>query len=314
MLAVGFDIGGTHTKLGLVDEMGNLHNYIQFQTNLSVDSGSFLDELFQNIESLLKTAQSEIIGIGMSLHGYVDEFGPIVCPNTPALRGINMRKLVEDRFGLPVKLNNDLVAHSLAEYHFGSGQGTRRFMCLAIGTGLGAGVIIDGQALKYTGGCAGDTGHLILIPGGPECSMGCKGCAEALCSVAGIERLARERLDREFPAHIIISGARRGDMDSISIIEQIGAWLGILLASLSVIYMPQRIALTGGIAEAGQVLLESAREAFFDLVGEYHNQTVEMTDAFHQGVQIVLGRLRGETGVVGAVVELFQAVEKNQEE
>ena len=87
-------------------------------------------------------------------------------------------------------LIDDTNAHTLAEFTFGSGRSFVRFMNLAMGTGLSAGVIIDGKLLDFTGGCIGDSGHIILRPGGPSCSAGCKGCAEALIGVAGIERLA----------------------------------------------------------------------------------------------------------------------------
>jgi predicted NBD/HSP70 family sugar kinase len=244
----------------------------------------------------------------MSLHGYVDDRGPIVCPNTPALRGLDLHGLMADRFGLPVIVNNDLTAHTLAEYHFGSGRGTRRFMVMAMGTGLGAGVIIDGQALRYAGGCAGDTGHVIIQPGGPECSMGCKGCAEALIGTPGIERLARERTGRDVPAHQVIAGAREGQPEMVAIMVQIGEWLGLALATLSVIYLPERIALTGGQAEAGKVLLDATERRFRELVGTYHERTARMTDLFYRRVEFVLGEMRSQTGVVGAVAELLRPI------
>jgi glucokinase len=306
--AVGVDIGGTHTKLALVDSAGKIAEFARMSTSAFGDPQPFLDELMDRIESL-RGGREGVIGIGLSVHGYIDaeRKGPIVCPNTPALRGVDLRKQMQDSFGLPVAVNNDLTAHALAEYEYGSGRGTRRFLCLAVGTGLGAGVIIDGEPLRYLGGSAGDTGHVIIEPGGPSCSMGCRGCAEALCGVAGVERLARERTGLETPAHEVISRARLGDPEATSIVGQVGEWLGLTLATLCSIFLPERVALTGGIAEAGPALLEACERRFRELVGLYHERTVEMAGQFYQGVELVRGEMPGQTGVVGAVVEVLRS-------
>jgi glucokinase len=314
-LAVGADIGGTHTKLALVDREGNIVDFQRVSSDAFGNPQPFLDELVYRIAKL-REGREEVVGIGVSVHGYVDpeRKGPIVCPNTPALRGFNLRGLLEDNFGLPVAINNDLTAHVMAEYNYGSGRGTRRFLCMAVGTGLGAGVIIDGEPLRYLGGCAGDTGHVVIQPGGPSCSMGCQGCAEALCGVAGIERLAKERTGRDTPAHEVISKAREGEPEATAIIGQIGEWLGLTLASLCAIYLPERVALTGGVSESGPALLEACERRFRELVGVYHERTVEMAEQFYTGVEFVQGEMRGQTGVVGAVSELLRPHKTTQEE
>jgi len=308
--AVGVDIGGTHTKLALVDARGKIAEFERIETSAFGDPRPFLDELVRRIESL-RGERQRVIGIGLSVHGYIDaeRKGPIVCPNTPALRGLDLRELMQESFGLPVAINNDLTAHALAEYEYGSGRGTRRFLCLAVGTGLGAGVIIDGEPLRYLGGCAGDTGHVVIKPGGPSCSMGCRGCAEALCGVAGVERLAKERTGLETPAHEVIARAREGEPEAAAIVGQIGEWLGLTLATLCSIFLPERVALTGGIPEAGPALLEACEWRFRELVGLYHERTVEMAGQFYQGVELVQGEMPGQTGVVGAVVELLRPSE-----
>ncbi len=308
-VALGFDIGGTNTKIGLVNAAGEIKDFRRFLTNATGnDPSTFLQTLVETIREVLDHAQGEVVGIGMSLHGYADDArtGPILCFNTPALHGVNLRALMEENFDLPVSVNNDLTAHALAEYYYGSGRGIRRFLCLAIGTGLGAGVIINGEPLRYVGGCAGDTGHIILEPGGPACSSGCKGCAEALCGVEGIERLAHEQYERDITAYEVIAAARKGD-DPIAgeVMRQIGFYLGQTLASLSVIYLPNRIALTGGTAEAGPVLLEACQQRFDELVGGYHRSFARMGGDYYAGTEIVLGQTRGETGVLGAAVELL---------
>jgi glucokinase len=304
---LGIDIGGTQTKFGLVDATGKISAFRTIPTEATGDPQPFLESLSQIAQEMIDTASGKVAGIGYSVHGYIDQArsGPIVCPNTPALRGVNLRHWTENRFGLPVVINTDLTAHALAEYYFGTGQGVRRFLCLAIGTGLGAGVIIEGDALRFVGGCAGDNGHVIIQPGGPSCSMGCHGCAEALCGTAGVERLARERLGLDIPAHEVIAGAREGHPDMVAIMQQIGQWLGLTVASLCSIFLPERVALSGGTTEAGDVLLHACQQQFRELVGRYHEETIRVAADFYQGVEIVMGKLRGQTGVVGAAVELL---------
>lgn len=308
-LALGFDIGGTNTKMGLVNRVGEISAFRSFPTRpVQDDAGPFLHTLVENVGEILKEAEGEVAGIGMSFHGWTDEArtGPILCFNTPALHGVNLKAIMEEKFHLPVVANNDLTATVLAEYHFGSGRGTRRFLSLVIGTGLGAGVVIDDEPLRYVGGCAGDTGHIIIEPDGPECSSGCRGCAEALCGVAGVERLARERYGEDVSAREVITAAHEGtDPRAAAVMTQIGRYLGQTLASLSVIYLPDRMALTGGTAEAGDVLLKACRERFAELVGGYHRSFAAYGGDYYQGTEIVLGEVRGETGVLGAVVELM---------
>ncbi len=307
--AVGVDIGGTHTKLGLVNRNGEI---IEFRCIPSATSGNpqpFLDNLIQNISELYEQGGSGVIGIGLSLHGFIDpdRTRSIICPNTPALAGVNLYQLVKNKLELPVIVNNDLTAHALAEYHFGTGRGISRFLCLALGTGVGAGVIVNGEALRFVGGCAGDNGHIILQPDGPSCSMGCRGCAEALCGVVGIEHLTKERTGKEIPANEVISGACRGEPEMIFIIEQIGEWIGLACASLYPVFLPERIALTGGTSEAGSVLLEACEKSFRKQAEGYHQATMTMASDYYKKVDFVIGKMRGQTGVVGAVVELLRS-------
>jgi glucokinase len=307
-VALGIDVGGTNTKVGLVDVAGHVYAFERIPTGVGTEPPDpFLSRLKECVRRVLDRAPVDVDGIGLSVHGWTDDArrGPILCVNTPSLHGVDMKGLLSKAFQLPVVVNNDLTAHVLAEYAYGVGQGARRFLCLALGTGLGAGVVVNGQPLRYVGGCAGDTGHVILEPGGPACSTGCLGCAEALCGVDGIERLAREGYGKAVSAHDVISAARTGnDEKALAVMRRIGSWVGQLLASLSVIYLPDRMALTGGTAEAGPVLLETVRSRWDELVGDYHRMYVEMGD-YYDGTEIVLGRTRGETGVVGAVVELL---------
>lgn len=308
---LGIDIGGTHTKLGLIAPSGE----IQFSRKIPTEAhGTTPDPFFSRLfaatdELLASAADSDLLGIGISTHGEVDRERrrPIITGNTPALRNVDVRGAVEARYGLPVVMNNDLTAHALGEYFFGSGSGIERFMCMAVGTGLGAALIVEGKPLIIDGGNSGNTGLIILDPTAPRDNNGIRGSAEGLCGVLGIERFARERYGRFVPAHEVIAAARSGsDPVASAVMSQVGAWLGQTLASLSVIFYPHRIALTGGTASAGELLLNACRTSFDDLVGAFFRDLAANTGGNFRDVEIVLGEGGSETGLLGAAVELFQ--------
>ena len=149
--ALGIDIGGTYTKVGLINQKGEITDFHRFPTQANEDTPQpFLDRLSSHVHPLLESVQGKCVGIGISTHGYIDDDrrGPIVCRNTPSLKGFNLRGWGENEFKMCTLINNDLIAHALAEYYFGSGKGTRRFMCMAIGTGFGVGVINNGHPLR----------------------------------------------------------------------------------------------------------------------------------------------------------------------
>ena len=309
-VALGIDIGGTHTKVGLVNQHGEISAFRRIATEArGADATLYLEKLLETGRGVVAEAAENIVGVGLSTHGHLDDDrrGPILCENTPALKGVDMKGLLEEAFGVPTVVNNDLTAHALAEYTYGSGVGTRRFMVMAIGTGLGVGVIVNGEPLRHIEGTPGDSGRLILDPQGPPDMLGVRGTVEGLCGVRGIERLARERYSRDVTAHEVIQAARYGD-DPIakSIMEQVGVYLGHALALLSPVFLPNKIALTGGTTEAGQVLLNACRAQFNALVGDYHRTLARLAVDYYSEVEIVIGDMRGETGVVGAVVELFK--------
>jgi glucokinase len=305
--ALGIDIGGSHTKMGLVSKSGEIFEFNRTKTDAG-NLNKFLDELIRTTHATLEKIERKVLGIGVSVLGWLNDERSYTffCMNFPSLNGYPLQALLEKEFGLPVIMNEDLVAHNLAEFHWGAGNGFQRFLTLALGTGVGASMIINGKPLKFTGGCAGDTGHIILRPDGPVCPSGCRGCGEALIGSANIERMAEKVFGEHYPASEIIRKTREAsDQKSIDIIREIGIYTGELLASLAPIFLPERIALTGGTTKAGPILLNEARARFEELVGDYHRNCVQYSFGYYRGVDIVFGSLEGETGVLGSVVEFF---------
>ncbi len=306
---IGIDIGGTHTKMGIVTRSGALHGYRAMETDAAgTDPEPFLRRLFAQVDELLQIAEAPVGGIGVSMHGELDDArrGTLLGLNTPALIGLDMRGRLEERCQRPVLIYNDLMAHTLGEYYFGSGQGVRRFMCLAVGTGLGAGVIVEGKPLFIDGGNSGNTGLIVLDPNAPVGNTGIRGAAEDLCGVSGIEALARQHYGHSISAREVISAAREGrDPAAAAVMRQIGAYLGHTLASLSVIFYPHRIALTGGTTAAGDVLLLACRARFEELVGGFFDQIVTLPGSHYRKAEIVLGAGGPNSGILGASSELL---------
>jgi glucokinase len=295
--AIGIDIGGTNTKLAIVLEDGEIQYLETLPTASRQDPQDYLSSLIQRIDQYIKA--NRIIGIGIGAPGFLskDRRSIRYNPNTPALVGIDFVSLL-DPFNLPVLLEQDLNVPTIAEYTFGEFRGAPRLMTASIGTGLGAGLVIEGKVLDFSGSTIGDTGHIILEPDGPACTAGCHGCAEALIATPNIERLAEKsnrNKSHQIRAQEVISAANEGQPWAVDIIEQIGMWLGQWLASVSPIFLPSHVILCGGVAEAGEPLRKKAEARFRELSGPEYTQCV-----------IALSHFGGRAGVVGAAAPFLK--------
>lgn len=295
--AIGIDIGGTRTKVAVVLPDGSTRDQVIMPTRAGGDEvGGFLDSLAALVGDLRDPSTR---GLGIAVPGLLDDERRSVLfnPNTPGIAGIDIKGWAE-ALGLPASVEQDVIAPAVSEARFGAGRGSDRFLAAVIGTGLGAGIIADGEALRFVGSAAGDNGHVILDPNGPSCSAGCHGCAEAFVASAAIERAATRVRDprwagatqtRDRLAPAVIADAREGYPPAARIMGEIGRLLGQWLASLAPIFMPDRIALCGGVAEAGQPLLSACGEAFRALAAPAYARC-----------DVVLGSIGSFAGVIGA--------------
>ena len=168
---------------------------------------------------------------------------------------------------------------------------------MTVGTGLGGGVIVDGEPLRYTGECAGDLGHIILDPNGRRCTCGARGCLEAMVSSAALSERAGGR-----PARDVVTTARQGDRPAADALAETGWWLGLGLASLSPLFAPDRIVVGGGVAAAGELLLEPTRASYRE----------HAAPEFREGVQLVGSSFDGWEGIVGAASLFFDPPERQR--
>jgi glucokinase len=292
-LAAGIDIGGTRTKIGIVAEDGSIVRRATIPSS-GGEPLPLVDGIVSTLGSMVD-ADDGVLGVGVSVAGFLDRehVAMIGNANLPALCGFPLRRALEERLALDTRLEVDSNAAVVAEYRYGGGRGSMRLLGVTVGTGLGGGVIIEGALLRYTGECAGDLGHIILDPKGRRCSCGAQGCLEALvCSAALSERAAGR------PVREVVSSAKRGEQLAMDVLADTAWWLGLGLASLSPLFAPDRIVVGGGVAAAGDLLLEPTRASYRTHASpEFRN------------VQVVGSSFDGWEGMVGAASLVLDPLE-----
>lgn len=292
-VAAAVDIGATRTKIGIVGEDGSVVRRATIPT--SATGGPLVEGIAAALRPMLdaaKAAGSTVAGAGVAVAGFLDRAhtAMIFNANLPALRDFPLRRSLEERLGTRCLLEVDSNAAVVAEHRHGAGRGTTRLLGVTVGTGLGGGVIVDGELLRYTGECAGDLGHIVLDPDGRRCTCGARGCLEALVCSAALAERAGGRAVRE-----VVRAASRGETLATSALAETGRWLGLGLASLSPIFAPDRIVVGGGVATAGAFLLEPARDSF----------RLHASPEHAERVRIVGSSLGGWEGIIGAASLLF---------
>jgi glucokinase len=283
--AAAIDIGGTHTKLGIVDESGAIIARGKVETPARGDPAPLVDAISQGLQPVLQT--HNVTGVGVSVAGFLDpaRAAMIGNANLPALCNFPLKGALEERLAQPCRLEVDSNASAIAEYRYGTGRDAQRLLSIVIGTGVGGGVIIDGRLLRYTGQCAGDLGHVIVSSTGRRCTCGATGCLEAMvCSEAVADRAGGARV-RE-----VVVGAKAGRQRFLDVLTETGRWLGLGLASLASLFAPDRIVIGGGVASAGELLLAPARASF----------ATHAPQEFKTAVEIVGSTLEGWEGMIGA--------------
>ena len=305
---MGIDIGGTNTVFGIVDARGVVIASSSIKTLKHADVNAYLDELYTEVTRLLvaNDAVGKVHGIGIgapNANYYTGMIEKLV--NIPWPTPLPMAQLVSEKFGIPVAITNDANAAAIGEMTYGAARGLKDFIMITLGTGVGSGIVINGQLVYGHDGFAGELGHLIMKRNnGRLCGCGRTGCLEAYCSATGVARTAREFLEirtepstlRSLPIEAITSkdvydAAIAGDKLANEIFEYTGNLLGEAFAEFTIFSSPQAIILFGGLAKSGELLLRPIRESM----------EKNMFHAFKGKVQILLSELKdADAAVLGA--------------
>ena len=305
-LAIGVDVGGTKVAAGVVDEHGQIIAKLKRSTPAA--SPLLTEQAIADVVTEL-LAGHEVTAIGLGAAGFVDAARAtmLFAPNL-AWRDEPLKQRVEERLGRAVVVENDANASAWAEARFGAARGYRDVMLVAVGTGIGAAIIIGGELYRGRWGIAGEPGHVRVVPDGRLCGCGNRGCWEQYASGNALVAEAREfarrtpkgamrllQLGGGLPEGIsgpeITQAATEGDPAALRCFQTVGGWLGQGLADLAAVLDPACFVIGGGVSEAGELLLEPARTAFERaLTGRGHRPFAEISVA----------QLGENAGIVGA--------------
>jgi glucokinase len=305
-LTVGVDVGGTKIAGGVVDERGRI-----LATARRVSPATDTDAIEQNIEDLVDElrASHDITAVGVGAAGFVDSTRSTVlfAPNL-AWRDEPLRTDLEKRIGLPVVIENDANAAAWGEFTFGAGEDVTDSLLVTVGTGVGGGMVLNGELHRGAFGVAAEIGHMRVVPGGRICGCGNRGCWEQYASGTALVRdtreqarqgslIARSLVDRaggsveKITGPLITEAARDGDPFAREQLAALGTWLGEGIASLAAILDPAVVVIGGGVSEAGDLLLEPVRAHFnANLTGRNYRPRLEIRAAL----------LGNKAGMIGA--------------
>lgn len=275
---IGIDMGGTNTVFGIVDARGIVLASNSIKTRKHSDINDYIDELYEECTRLMKSinAEDKIFGIGVGAPNANYFTGMIEDGvNLPWPTPIPFAQMLSDKFGIPVAITNDANAAAIGEMTYGAARGLKDFIMITLGTGVGSGIVINGQLVYGHDGFAGELGHVIVKRNnGRLCGCGRTGCLETYCSATGVARTAREYLEiTEAPSLLrniaieditskdVYDAAMAGDELAKSVFEYTGTILGEALADFTVFSAPEAFVLFGGLAKSGELLLKPMREA-----------------------------------------------------
>lgn len=274
---VGMDIGGTNTVFGIVDSRGNVLVSDSVKTQEYDKVEDYVDAVCKKLLPLLQQVggAEKIKGMGVGAPNGNYYNGTIeFAPNLPWKGIIPLAAMFEEKLGVPTALTNDANAAAIGEMTYGAARGLKDFIMITLGTGVGSGIVINGQLVYGHDGFAGELGHVIVNPEGRQCGCGRKGCLETYCSATGVARTACEflvqrtepSLLRNIPVEDIVSkdvydAAVKGDKLALDIFEYTGTILGEALVNFIAFSSPEAIILFGGLAKSGDYLMKPIQRA-----------------------------------------------------
>lgn len=322
-VAIGVDIGGTNTAIGVVDDLGNVMVKDNITTPSHGDIVRYIDDLSQAIRDLIKSvkllnADLDILGIGIGAPNGNYYTGTIEYAPNLSFRGVvHLVELLKAKFPelQAIALTNDANAAAIGEMIYGGAKGMKNFVMYTLGTGVGSGIVVNGDLVYGHDGFAGECGHTTLIPGGRICGCGALGHLEAYCSAPGMRRTAFELLVKynatdsllatksytELDSKMIYEAAVKGDKVANEVFELTGQWLGQGLADTVHHLSPEAIFLFGGPTAAGEYIFKPTKESM-----ERH-----LLPIFKNKIKILPSRLKpGDAAIVGASALVYKELEK----
>lgn len=313
-LVIGCDLGGTNLRAGIVDtDTGKVEHLLSTPTLAREGHQAVINRMADLIHSVIargKLSKAEINSIGIGVPGVLnpDEGIVIFLPNLYGCwPNVPLCQIMESSIGLPVFIINDVRAITLGEWKYGAGKGAHSMICFAVGTGIGGGVVFNDQLVMGFNGTAGELGHTMVDPDGPECGCGNHGCLEAYASgpaiaAMGIKAVMQGRTTligeivgydlNKINPQIIADAASQGDSIAKEIFQHAGKLIGIAAVNISLAVGAERIVIGGGVASAGDLLLNPIRNTLQERIFVMPKEKIE----------VVTAQLGDEAGILGAAV------------
>ncbi|MFP3126066.1 ROK family glucokinase [Ectobacillus funiculus] len=304
---VGVDVGGTSIKIAFINLVGDIIHSWEIATDkrekgryIPIDIARSIDKKLNELDQ----AKSKLIGIGAPGPVNVQD-GSIEVAVNLGWRNFPLQDILERETSLPVVVDNDANIAAIGEMWRGAGKGAKNLICVTLGTGVGGGIIVNGEIVHGVNGAGGEIGHITAVPkNGALCNCGKTGCLETVASATGIARLALEELTstnklgklmdsytmhQTVTSKLVFDAANEGDETAKQVIDQVVFYLGLALANLANGLNPEKIVVGGGVSKAGHTLLKPLKEQFAQFT----------FSRVAQGVELVIATLGNDAGVVG---------------
>jgi glucokinase len=307
---IGIDLGGTSVKLAILTAEGDIQQKWTIPTNINDEGAHIVPDIVASIKhhlDLYKMTADDFQGIGMGSPGAVDrEAGTVEGAfnlNWKTLQPV--REVIEREIGIPIFIDNDANVAALGEKWRGAGADDRDVVFVTLGTGVGGGIIAEGNLIHGTAGSGGEIGHMTVEPGGFDCTCGKKGCLETVASATGVVKLARKHAEeyagnaqlkfiiddgQEITSKMIFDLAKEGDELAVLVVDRAAYYLGLACSHIGNLLNPAYIVIGGGVSAAGEYLLEQVRTYFTDFTFPNVKKTTH----------IKLAALGNDAGIVGA--------------
>ena len=322
-VAIGVDIGGTNTAIGVVDPEGNVMVKTNIPTPSHGDIDKYILDLSEAIKEEIKSVKLlnediQVLGIGIGAPNGNYYSGTIeYAPNLSFQGVVHLVKLLRNNFPEmeALALTNDANAAAIGEMIYGGAKGMQNFVMFTLGTGVGSGIVVNGELVYGSDGFAGEIGHTTLVPDGRPCGCSALGHLEAYCSAPGMKRTAFELLAHynandslladksytELDSKMIYDAAVKGDKIALEVFEKTGAWLGQGLANTVHYLSPEAIFLFGGPTAAGDYIFKPTKE----------NMEKHLLPIFKDKIKILPSQLKpGDAAIVGASALVWKELDK----
>ena len=307
---VGIDLGGTFIKFTATDQQGGASEIFELPTPTDGGPEGLVEQMVNGARKAIEACEDngdKVIGVGVGSPGPLDlKAGLVIAmPNIAGMVNVPLRDMISEPLGLPVVLENDANAAAYGEYISGAGKDTHDLVVLTLGTGVGGGIVVDGELLHGSHEIGAELGHMILVPDGALCGCGQRGCMEQYCSAKFMAERTMARMASEKPqtalnavmesdgsidAKAINDARAAGDAFAAEAWDQTARYLALGCVSLARIFDPDKIVLTGGMAKAGDDLVEPVRKHFADL----HWSMTEIK------TEVAIATLGSDAGSIGA--------------